>query len=111
MEQKDIKKRIMRRIKTIYYLRKILNPFTMKGTVLAFSLAGFASLVHVAAVFENMPSLLNTTSFLSFSYNAFLNTEFAVQALILALFVTTVWLMRDVVLKIPHSTETSLAHT
>lgn len=101
MEQNIYKKRIMRRVYAVYILRKIFNQFTAKGAVFTLALFGFASLVHVAAVFDNMPSLLDTTSFFNFSYAAFVNTEFAVQALILALGVVALWLIKDAVGKLP----------
>lgn len=100
MEQQNTKKIIMRRVKTVYYLRKVFNWFTLKGVLAVFALMSFGSLVHVAAVFDNMPSVFNAERFFSFSYHAFMNTEIAVQAVILALIFVSVLLARDVVGKI-----------
>ena len=59
----------------------------------------FGSLVHVAAVFGNMPALTDIVSLSYFSYYAFMNTDIAVQAIILILGAVTLWLMRDIFIR------------
>ena len=87
----------MRRVIAVYYLRKVLNRFVLKVGILVLGALGFGSLVHVAAVFDNMPSITDVHGLSYFSYYAFMNTDIAVQGLILALGAVTLWLLRDII--------------
>lgn len=95
--RETIKKRAMRRVMAVYYLRKVLNRFVLKSGVLVLGALSFGSLVHVAKVFENMPALTDVTGMLRFGLEAFINTEIAVQSVLVLFGVITLWLMRDVV--------------
>jgi len=106
----SIKIRTMRRVVAVYYLRKVLNLVTVKFVILALGAFAFGALVHVAAVFENMPALSNVGGFSTFSYYAFLHTEIAVQATIIALAVVTLWLIRDILKGIVPSAQIGLRH-
>lgn len=94
--KESIKVRTMRRVVAVYYLRRVLNRFVLKSVIIVFVTLGFGSLVHVAAVFNNMPAFTNIGSFSLFSYYAFMNTEIAVQAVIVMLGIVTLWLARDI---------------
>ena len=95
--------RTMRRVKTVYYLRKVINMTTLRLGILVLMTLAFGSLVHVAAVFNNMPELTNLDALFQFGFNAFFSTGIAVQAVVLALGATTLWLMKDAfkVIQIP----------
>lgn len=93
----SLKAKTMRRVVAVYYLRKILNPITLKTGILLMGALAFGSLVHVAAIFANMPAYSDIVGLYSFSYSAFTHTEIAVQATILLSVFVTLWLARDVV--------------
>jgi hypothetical protein len=107
--QESIKKRTMRRVVAVFYLRKVLNRFVLKVGILTLGALSFGSLVHVAAVFENMPSISNIGSFSLFSYYAFMNTDIFVQSVIVMAGLVTLWIMRDV-LKLIHIPNVKLSH-
>ena len=86
----------MRRVVTVYYLRKVINRFTLKMGLLALTALAFGSLVHVAAVFNNMPSFTDFGALYNFMSFAFFNTGVMVQVVVVAMGAVTLWLMRDV---------------
>ena len=94
--RESIQKRTMRRVIAVYYLKKVINMVTLKIGILTLTALAFGSLVHVAAVFNNMPQLTDVGALLQFSLAAFFNTGVVVQGIVLALGATTLWLMRDV---------------
>ena len=79
------------------------------GMLIAAALA-FGSLVHVAAVFANMPIVVNITGLYDFSMYAFTNTGIMVQSLMVVSVLVAVWLIWDIVRKIQFGTFT-LSHT
>lgn len=92
----SIRTRTMRRVITVYYLRKVLNRFVLKVGILVLGALSFGSLVHVAAVFNNMPHMTDLYSLSYFSYYAFMNTDIIVQAIIVTAGAVTLWLARDI---------------
>lgn len=94
MKQNILKKKIMRRVYTIYLLKKIINPFAFKVYALAISVTGVVSLVSVTDILANIPNL-GSSSIFNFSYNAFVNTEITVQALVISLTMFMLWLIAD----------------
>jgi len=94
--KESIRTRTMRRVVAVYYLRKAINRFTLKIGLLALTALAFGSLVHVAAVFNNMPAFSDIGAMYSFGSAAFFNTGVMVQAVVMALGAVTLWLMRDV---------------
>lgn len=95
-----ISKRVMRRVYTVYYLRKVLNPITVKSAILAMGALGFGALVHVAAIFENLPALSDISGLYSFSYEAFANTDITVQAIVALSMAVVFWLTRDIMIRL-----------
>lgn len=87
----------------VYYLRRVANPFMLKSSILLLGLFIFGTLVHTANVITNMPAFSDVVGLSRFSYYAFVNTEFMVQATIVSLLFVAAWLIKDVVRTIiPH---------
>ena len=97
METIELKKKIMRRVYATYVLRRVINRFTLKCTILVFFAVGIISIVSVTDVFANMPYLLDTTALYFFSKYAFMNAELTVQTLLLGATVFMMWLAKDLV--------------
>ena len=93
----SIKIRTMRRVMGVYYLKKVFNMVTLRLAILTLMTLAFGSLVHVAAVFNNMPQLTDVSALVHFGYSAFFNTDVAVQFVVLGLGLLTMWLARDVI--------------
>lgn len=80
----------------VYYLRKVLNPFMLKCAALGVGLSIFGSLVHTANVIANMPAFNDVVGLSRFSYYAFVDTNFTVQTITVALLAVGVWIVRDI---------------
>ncbi len=85
----------MKRIRRIYYLKKVINPLMMKVYALLVLTLGIGSLVSVQNVIANMPSFAELGSVYRFSVNAFLYTELPVQIVVGATFIIALLLLRD----------------
>ena len=107
--RETIKARVMRRVVAVYYLRKILNWTTLKLGILGMLTLAFGSLVHVAAVFDNMPAVTDINGLYHFGSQAFIHTDVMVQGAILGLGILTLWLMKDA-LKAIHIPTVKLSH-
>jgi len=95
MENKQLKKRIMRRVYLVSFLRQILSPFVFKGTVLFIFMALGNVLVSVPNVISNMSIFTNVNASFLFLLNAFLHTEFLVQVVLSGSIILTIWLFKD----------------
>lgn len=84
----------MRRIYTVYVLRRVTSPTAFRVySLAAFSIAA-VSLVSVENVIANLP----TGGFFAlydFSLYSFMHTELAVQLLIIGIIGSSLWLARD----------------
>jgi hypothetical protein len=96
-----LKDKVMKRVKTVYYIKTVLNSLLLKIAILIPAVVAFGGLVHVAAIFRNMPQINDVYSLFNFSYYAFVNTEVVVQGVTIFLGVVTLWLVRDTIKKIP----------
>lgn len=90
-----LKSIIMDRVRTIYFLRK-LTGLTGKIIALLLSLTALTFLVSVKSVFYNMPDFFQTYSFYHFFTEAFMQTEFMVQAGVVAVLAIGLFLVKDV---------------
>lgn len=95
--RESIQTRTMRRVVAVYYLRKVINVITLRVGILVLTTLAFGSLVHVAAVFDNMPAFADFGAMYNFIYSAFFSTGIAVQAVVVVLGAVTLWLMKDAV--------------
>jgi len=92
----SIKKNIMLRVRFIHLIKRVAQPLAVKTVLFAAALYFVGRLVFVAKVFENAPAALDLQAFTAFFARAFLNTEFMVQAMLLAAVVFAIWAIRDV---------------
>jgi hypothetical protein len=90
MEDIELKKKIMKRVYTIFILRKIFRPVMYRLYLFAAFLGGIVSLVSISNVLTNMPAD-SFAELYSFALYAFAHTELLVQALTLGLLATTLW--------------------
>ena len=90
-----LKKNIMRRVRFIYFLRRVFSAVSLKLALAAVFLVGIASFVSVRDVIMNMPDPWSVSEFLNFTFDAFIKTETMVQIFALATFVFLCLLARD----------------
>ena len=87
---------IIARVKRIHTMKRYLNPVSLKiyGTLGLY--LTLTSLVSLANVYANMPSLMTPKECLTFVYLALVRTDIAVQVVLLALVVTFTLFVRDI---------------
>jgi len=93
---KTLEQKVMARVRRIYYLRKFMGPTAMKAYGLVVLTLTLSSLVSLVNVYANMPSLFTPMQFASFLMNAALQTELAVQLILLGLATLIALFIRDV---------------
>lgn len=86
----------MRRIYTVYLLKKVINPFAVKLYVFLAFVLSVSSLVSVPDIINNSRSISGINQLVSFSTTAFINTEFSVQILSVAITLVIIWMLYDV---------------
>ncbi len=99
MPQQVLRKRIMRRVYTVWVLKKLTSPIAMKLLILAGIMKQSFSLVSVSNVIKNSPSFLDPVASSTFVTRAFLHTELSVQFLTLATLALLLWFIRDAIFK------------
>ncbi len=85
----------MRRVYTMYVLRRAMSNRALKIYIALASLGGTLSLVSVTNVVKNMPDLFDMNAWYDFALSAVGNTEFLVQACLAAALVALVALMAE----------------
>ena len=106
----QLKKEIMLRVRFVHLVKRALQPFAIKMVVAVAALFAVGRMVFVAKVFENAPSVSQVSEFSTFFVRAFTHTEFAVQAVILAITIAVVLALRDVAKTISMVRELKLVH-
>ncbi len=81
----------------IWFMRKIINPFTLKTAGLLVLLAWLRQYVSIKHVLYNSPSFTNPAETFSFFSSAFWNTTTVVEVLVVALLVLGLFLVRDAI--------------
>ena len=89
--------RVMRRVYTMYLLKRIINPVAMRMYVLAAGLGLAASFIHVSSVMNNLTSITNASSLWTFSSTAFMHTELTTQLVLLVVALAATLLVRDTI--------------
>lgn len=87
---------VMRRVRTIYAVRRAASGTSVSVAALAASLYFIGREVWVARIWENAPSLAHLDAFVSFASYAFTHTDISVQALFLTSIFAFVWLVREI---------------
>jgi len=87
---------VMARVHRIHFLRRFLHPTMVKvySGVLLFGTLG--SMVSIANVFANMPSVTAPAQVVSFTLNAVVHTEIFVQLVVVGIGVVCVLLIKDI---------------
>lgn len=97
MNQEQMKKQIMRRVQTIWWMRRlIVNPLAAKIAIFSVLLTVGLFLVSVGNVLANMPNMSDVSAVAMFTLNAFLRTEWVVQGLLFGIFALVLAIGRDI---------------
>jgi sterol desaturase/sphingolipid hydroxylase (fatty acid hydroxylase superfamily) len=91
---------IMRRVRRVYYMKKLIHPTVMKLYGVGAVLGGLLSLVSVPSVLANTPG--NVWSGMQYLASALWGTDLVVQVLLLLIILFTGMVMRDLVVFFTH---------
>ncbi|HCC05270.1 TPA: hypothetical protein DEP58_03105 [Patescibacteria group bacterium] len=87
---------VMARVRRIHSLRRFMHP-TMMKVYSGFLLFGtLGSMVSIANVLANMPSVTSPAQVVSFTLNAVVHTEMFVQFVVVGIGVVCALLIRDI---------------
>ncbi|PIR89190.1 MAG: hypothetical protein COU07_02490 [Candidatus Harrisonbacteria bacterium CG10_big_fil_rev_8_21_14_0_10_40_38] len=97
-EQKQLKKKIMKRVFRSWFLRSTLPLIVFELVVIFFAVFFAAKVVFVGAVVNNalIAAFGNPFALLTYFWNAFWNTSITTQGLIILLLVTFLYLLRQI---------------
>jgi len=97
MKNRNLQKSIMRRVYTLWLMRKLTKPFLVKFYIFFVLFWQLVREVSVGNVLENVPftDMARSTSFF---INAFWGTERTVQIVFLGVIATILFLARDILL-------------
>ena len=91
----QFKSETMRRIYTLFFLKKLSGRIAIKSYVLLVLIYLQSKLIFVQAVLHNMPSITDIPALYNFYTYAFLNTKILVQVTIIVALTTVVFMLRD----------------
>lgn len=89
----------MRRVYTIWALRQIFSPFSMKLLILLGVMKQSANMIFVRSVLHNAPSPLDPMANFQFFSGAFFHTNVTVKLLLISILTLSFWLLRDIMLR------------
>jgi hypothetical protein len=88
---------VMARVRRVFLMRKFLNPTALKVYSATLLYVGLVSMVSIANVYANMPSLMTPNELFTFMLRAMLNTEIVVQCALVGFFGVVAFFVRDMV--------------
>jgi hypothetical protein len=91
-----LKKKIMRRVYFIFFLRKISSSFSLKFYTLASFITFLILNVSLKNILRNMPNITDITALFNFSISAFTETEVIVQFFSIGVIIITTLLLKDI---------------
>lgn len=97
-----LQKKIMRRVCWTCYLRRVINPISVKIYAIIAVVIAIVLNVSLQSVIENTAHITNISGLYSFYIAAFVNTEVFVQSLIVGGVVLSLWLLKDIFLPKGH---------
>lgn len=95
--QSNIERIVMRRVRLIRILALVISTATLAVLTTIVALWGIGREVWVTQVFENMPQISDTGTFMSFWLSAFLGTQFIVQVLTVLTLISLLFLLLETV--------------
>jgi hypothetical protein len=98
MEKTHLKRRVMRRVYGIWFMRSVLPVLALEVGILVVGIGMIGSIVFVEKVIANALTISvgNPVKFLSYSITAFMSTTALTQAILILLVVGGVFLLRDI---------------
>lgn len=94
-ENTHLTRRIIRRVRTVYYTRMLLSQEALKLYALFMLLIGLVSTVSVREVIANVPDE-GLGALYNFVLFAVVHTELVVQLMLAGILATLLWIFRDV---------------
>jgi len=93
---KNIETVVMARVRRIHFLRRFSHPTMLKVYSGILLLGTLGSMVSIANVLANMPSITSPAQVVSFTRNAIVHTEMFVQFVVVGIGVVCALLVKDI---------------
>jgi hypothetical protein len=100
---RDLSRRIMRRVYFVWGLRMVLNPLFLKSLIALVLLSRSTAYISYSNVLANRPVISDIPRNLAFVQDAFMQTEVTSVFLVLGTLAVMAWLATDVLRKQSHS--------
>ncbi len=100
---KDLSRRIMRRIYVVWAFRTLLNPLFLKSLIVFVFIARSTEYISYSNVFANAPALTDIPRNVVFAREALMHTEATSLGLLLGILAVTAWLATDFLSKTRHA--------
>ncbi len=102
-KEKQLTEDVMRRVHFIHGMRLLLSPAIVKSVVLLASIVSTIFLVSIPHCIANLSHLSSVMAYPSYIANAYMNTNFAVQSVMVLALAAGLWLTGDIVRNFRHS--------
>lgn len=93
----DFNRKVMRRVRFVYYVRKITHPLFVEGFILSFFVLLSANYVSFKNVISNSLSVSNLPSVGTFWLNAFQKTDLPLGIMVVIFGISTIFFYQIVV--------------
>ncbi len=97
IDEAQLKRDIMSRVRAIYFLRMVANPLAVKIAVLAACAVSAVFLVSIPHFVDNMSRLPSMMLYFPYLFGAFMHTSFIVQAVLILATASVIWLLVDTI--------------
>ena len=94
--EQQLNRDVMRRVRLIHTMRFLLTPGMIKGLVFLASCVSVLFLVSIASVLENMSHLSHVAAYAPYIFNAYIQTSWSVELVIILALLAGAWLARDI---------------
>ena len=94
-QELQMKSEVMKRVKSIHYMRTVVRPFLVKSVLLVLFVSGIASLVSISSVISNMVN--SPTNYFAYIFESFLQTGALVQMMLVVFGAIFILWMVDVI--------------
>ena len=98
-----MKREVLGRVRSIYYMRTIVRPFFINLGLFVVSIVAISSVISIPSVVVNMARSQSVSNYFSYLLDAFIHTGFSVQIMLAFSLVVAVFLIKDILRNISRS--------
>lgn len=103
LKKEQQKNEIMRRVKTVYFLRKVTQPLFIELLLLTLSFGAVSFMVSIPHVLRNLSMLPALPAYAAYLFEAFIKTQTIVQLTLVFAFIALILVIVDLGRNIRHT--------